>query len=75
MTTPNSPSDRTIAEIHHIREQISAAFGGNLQAISADARQRQAASGRHTVTGLELAAIAATKPQEPVARNAAADDQ
>jgi hypothetical protein len=38
--------DTIVEEIHRIREQISDKFGGDIAAISEDARRRQAASGR-----------------------------
>lgn len=39
-------TDPVIDEIHRTRREISDRFGGDLHAILADARQRQAASGR-----------------------------
>ena len=42
--------DTTIADIHKTREQISDAFQGNIRAITEDAKRRQAASGRKTVS-------------------------
>ena len=39
-------TDPVIDEIHRTRREISERFGGDLHAILADARQRQAASGR-----------------------------
>jgi hypothetical protein len=38
--------DTTIDDIHRVREQMAAKFGGDLNAILDDARKRQAASGR-----------------------------
>jgi hypothetical protein len=38
--------DATIDDIHRVREQMSAKFGGDLNAILEDARKRQEASGR-----------------------------
>ena len=38
--------DTTIADIHRIREQIAAKFGGDPFAINADARARMEQSGR-----------------------------
>ena len=46
----NSGRDTTIADIHKIREQISDAFGGDIRAITEDARKRQEQSGRRTVS-------------------------
>jgi hypothetical protein len=37
--------DTTIADIHRIREQIAAKFGGDLNAINDDARARMERSG------------------------------
>jgi len=51
--TTNSGRDTTIADIHKIREQISDAFGGNIRAITEDARKRQEESGRRTVSYAE----------------------
>ena len=42
--------DSTIADIHKTRERISDAFGGDIKAISDDARKRQEQSGRRTVS-------------------------
>jgi hypothetical protein len=39
-----------IAEIHKTRERISDAFGGDIDAIIADAQKRQEKSGRKTVS-------------------------
>lgn len=39
-------TDPVIDEIHRTRREISDRFGGDLHAILADARKRQAASGR-----------------------------
>ncbi len=38
--------DTTIEEIHRTRERLAEKFGGDIQAILADARRRQAESGR-----------------------------
>ena len=38
--------DTTISDIHRIREQIAAKFGGDVHAINADARERMEKSGR-----------------------------
>lgn len=54
MSSPKtSRSDPTIAEIHKTRQRISDAFGGDISAISADARVRQERSGRRTVSYAE----------------------
>lgn len=45
--------DTTIADIHRTRAKISEAFGGDLHAITEDARKRQEASGRRTVNFAE----------------------
>jgi len=37
--------DTTIDDIHRVREQMAAKFGGDLNAILEDARKRQDASG------------------------------
>lgn len=42
--------DTTIADIHKTRERISDAFGGDIHAITEDARKRQEQSGRKTVS-------------------------
>ncbi len=49
-STPSNQTDTTIAELHRIRERISDAFGGDIQAITEDARKRQQQSGRRTVS-------------------------
>jgi hypothetical protein len=48
MTTPSpEPSpDTIIRDIHRIREAIVEAFEGDLHALAADARRRQAQEGR-----------------------------
>jgi hypothetical protein len=38
--------DTTIDDIHRTRERLAAKFGGDIKAVLADARQRQATSGR-----------------------------
>jgi len=38
--------DTTISDIHRIREQVAAKFGGDVHAINADARERMEKSGR-----------------------------
>ena len=48
--TSNDRTDTTIAEIHKTRERISDAFGGDIRAITEDARKRQEQSGRKTVS-------------------------
>ncbi len=48
-TNSNQP-DTTIADIHKTRERISDAFGGDIHAITEDARTRQEQSGRRTVS-------------------------
>lgn len=52
MTKPSNQESRdtTITDIHKTREMISDAFGGNIRAISEDARKRQQQSGRATVS-------------------------
>jgi len=46
MKTNKVNYDETIEEIHRVREQIAAKFGGDVNAILEDARKRQAESGR-----------------------------
>jgi len=46
--------DSTIEEIHRTRERLAEKFGGDIKAILADARRRQAASGRPTWSGLSV---------------------
>lgn len=53
MTDKRMATDLVIDEIHQTRREISDRFGGDLHAILADARQRQAASG-HPVWSQEL---------------------
>ena len=55
MTKPTNSGrhDTTIADIHKTRERISDAFGGDIHAITEDARKRQVQSGRHTVSYAE----------------------
>jgi len=48
--TSDTRRDTTIADIHKIRERISDAFGGDIHAITEDARKRQEQSGRRTVS-------------------------
>ena len=51
--TNSSQRDTTIADIHKTRERISDAFGGDIHAITEDARKRQEESGRRTVSYAE----------------------
>jgi len=51
MSQDNTDRDTTIADIHKIREEISERFGGEIRAITEDARKRQEASGRPTWKG------------------------
>ena len=53
-TTISDRVDSTIAEIHKTRERISDDFGGDIQAISDDARKRQEQSARRTVSYADL---------------------
>lgn len=46
--------DTTLADIHRTRRRISDAFGGDIRAISEDARKRQEQSGRKTVSFAEV---------------------
>lgn len=50
MTKTTNSSDTTIADIHKTREKISNDFGGDIHAITEDARKRQEQSGRRTVS-------------------------
>jgi hypothetical protein len=43
-------SDPIVEEIHRIRAEMLARFNGDLHALVEDARRRQAASGRSSVT-------------------------
>ncbi len=52
-TTNSGRHDTTIADIHRTRERISDAFGGDIHAITEDARKRQEQSGRPTVSYAE----------------------
>jgi len=52
-TTNSSQCDTTISDIHKTRERISDAFGGDIHAITEDARKRQEESGRRTVSYAE----------------------
>lgn len=49
-TTSRKHGDSTVADIHKTRERISDAFGGDIAAISADARRRQEQSNCRTVS-------------------------
>ena len=62
-------TDPVIDEIHRTRREISDRFGGDLHAILADARQRQAASGR-PVWSPELA----NKPTHPSGSSTVSDN-
>ena len=46
MIRKTTDRDTTIEDIHRTRERIHDAFNGDLKAMLADARKRQAASGR-----------------------------
>lgn len=52
-TTNSGRRDTTIADIHKTRQRISDAFGGDIHAITEDARKRQEQSGRRTVSYAE----------------------
>lgn len=54
----NDFRDDTITEIHKTREKISDEFGGDIRAISADARKRQEQSGRVTLSRGKPAQVA-----------------
>ena len=60
--TNSKRGDTTIADIHKTRERISDDFGGDIQAITEDARKRQEQSGRRTVSYAE-------SPNKAVQRN------
>jgi hypothetical protein len=60
--------DSTIEEIHRTRERLAEKFGGDIRAILADARRRQAASGRPAWSGLS-----ANKPMHPSGGSSAPD--
>ena len=65
MNTPSlEPSpDAIIQGLHRIREAIVAEFGGDLKALSADARRRQEESGRIVWThGMQV--VPSAKPTE-----------
>lgn len=42
--------DPIAEQVHQVREALARRFDGNLQVICEDARRRQSASGRKTVT-------------------------
>ena len=63
-------TDPVIDEIHRTRRENSDRFGGDLHAILADARKRQAAAG-HPVWSPELANI---KPMHPSGGGTVADN-
>ena len=48
-----SQIDSTVADIHRTRERISDAFGGDIAAITEDAKRRQEQSHRRTVSYAE----------------------
>ncbi len=54
-TKKREPVDSTIVDIHRTRERISDAFGGDISAITADAKRRQEASKRRTISFAEAA--------------------
>jgi len=66
-TTNSSRRDTTIADIHKTRQRISDAFGGDIHAITEDARKRQEQSGRRTVSYAET-------PNEPMPPSAGPDE-
>ena len=47
-------SDPVVDHVHRVREAIRARFDGDLQAVIADARQRQGADGRKVIRGTPL---------------------
>ena len=49
-TTKRSQIDSTVADIHKTRERISDAFGGDINAVTDDARRRQEQSNRRVVS-------------------------
>ena len=51
--TTRNRTDKTIAELHEIRERIADAFGGDIHAITEEARTRQEQSARRTVSYAE----------------------
>ncbi len=63
MTKPtiSDRNDTTIADLHKVRERISDVFGGDIHAITEDARRRQEQSGRRTVSYAETS----SKPTHP----------
>ena len=67
MNPTKTPSqvDSTIADIHKTRERISDAFGGDISAITEDARRRQELSNRRTVSYAETPGEAVIASGEP----------
>ena len=59
-TTKREQLDSTVADIHKTRERISDAFGGDIRAITEDARRRQEQSNRRTVSYAETPKSAVT---------------
>ena len=53
-TKKRSQIDSTVADIHRTRERISDAFGGDITAITEDAKRRQEQSNRRTVSYAEV---------------------
>ena len=51
--TNSKRGDSTIADIHKTRERIANAFGGDITAITEDARKREEQSGRRIVSFAE----------------------
>ncbi len=62
-------TDPVIDEIHRTRREISDRFGGDLHAILADARKRQAASGRPV-----WSPESANKPMHPSGSSSVSDN-
>ena len=60
-----SQIDSTVADIHRTRERISDAFGGDISAITEDARRRQELSNRRTVSYTETPGEAVIASGEP----------
>jgi hypothetical protein len=54
--------DTTIDDIHRVREQMAAKFGGDLNAILEDARKRQEASGRAVWQGPSESSVSSLPP-------------
>jgi hypothetical protein len=53
--------DSIVADLHAIREQIVAEYGGDLKKLTAAARQRQEASGRTIIRRREAASKKASR--------------